>query len=227
MATKRLEADSILVEIGGRTILKNIYLNIPFGTCVGLFGRNGSGKSTLLEVVYGIRSASNSSVRVNGHFAKALYLSDGMISLLPQAPFLPESISIAKLSQLYSANYKLICDFFPEFDDLKHKNVATLSQGSKRLLEVSLILAGPSEYILLDEPFAGVAPLKVDILKQFIETRKKEKGILLTDQSYRDVLQICESFYLMLSNGSLISVVGDPVEQLANYGYLPTGFSVK
>ena len=217
--TMRLEADSIWLEYGQHRILQNIYVRVDVGQVVGLLGRNGYGKSSLLEIIYGTRSAQNRSVRINGHYVDKLYQRPNTIAFLPQKSFIPGTLLISEVFALYGSSVTTATEFFPELTDMLPHRFDQLSGGQQRLIETVLVLTSPADFVLLDEPFSNVMPLHVETLKVLISIVKHQKGILLTDHYYRDVLDISDTVYLLTSGGRTV-LLTEPEQQLRGFGYL-------
>src|SRR3712207_1460386 len=91
-----LEADSIHLELKGRTILSNIYIRCETGSITGLLGRNGEGKSCLMRIIHGTLAAEK-SVRIDGRAVYEAYKSPDMLRYLPQFRFIPPSLSVASI----------------------------------------------------------------------------------------------------------------------------------
>ncbi|WP_229367815.1 ATP-binding cassette domain-containing protein [Fibrisoma limi] len=217
--TARLEADSIWLEYGQHRILQNIYVRVDVGQVIGLLGRNGYGKSSLLEIIYGTRSAQNHSVRINGHYVDKLYQRPNTIAFLPQKSFIPGTLLISEVFGLYGSSVTTATELFPELTDMLPHRFDQLSGGQQRLIETVLVLTSPTDFVLLDEPFSNVMPLHVETLKVLISTVKHQKGILLTDHYYRDVLDISDTVYVLTSGGRTIQLT-EPEQQLQHYGYI-------
>lgn len=118
------------------------------------------------------------------------------------------------------------------FDDLDQKRfledevlskvlgtkIRNLSGGESRYLEVKLLLNLDTLFVLLDEPFNGISPLHVELIKKMIIDKSSKKGILLTDHDYRNVLDTANKYYLLL-DGGLKSVKTE--QDLIDWGYVP------
>jgi ABC-type multidrug transport system ATPase subunit len=215
----KLEADGIWLEYGHHKILQNIYLRVDVGTIVGLLGRNGSGKSSLLDIIYGIRPAQNSSVRIDGRYVGKLYRHRHFLTYLPQKPFVPNQLRVNEVFRLYECNLAEASEYFPELDELLSYRFKQLSGGQKRLLETILVMSSPAPFLSLDEPFSNVMPLHIDTLKRWLTALKSRKGILLTDHYYQDVLSISDSVYLLNMGGRTI-LLQQPLQQLKDLGYI-------
>lgn len=217
--TIKLQADSIELRYGDRKILSSISLEIEYGKIAGLLGKNGTGKTSMLEVIYGIRKAQYSVVRVDGNYVKAPYKQKGLIKYLPQKNFVPSGVKVKEAFDWYNVDEQLWRRYFPEVSDWLESKIGHLSGGQQRLVATLLVVAGSDDFVMLDEPFSNVMPLHVESLKRLLLEVKSKKGILITDHYYRDVLDLADSVYLLNTNGSLLSLA-DPEQQLRDYNYI-------
>lgn len=215
----RLEADSIWLEYNNRKVLQNVYIRIDKGQIVGLLGRNGSGKSSLLEIIYGIRRSHNSSVRIDGNYIRSPFKHENLLSYLPQHQFVPGYLRVKEALVLYQANVKEAVGYFPELNELLSYRFNQLSGGQQRLIETIMVISGPASFVILDEPFSNVTPLHIETLKTWLASLKNDKGILITDHYYRDVLAISDNVYLLNMEGRTIQLQYPAVE-LRQLGYL-------
>lgn len=198
MTNHLLEIDSIQKYFDQKVVLSDVYLKCKTGEIIGLLGRNGSGKSTLLKIIFGILSADNKFVRVNG---KVLFKTNDLlneISYLPQEDFIPSSFSVKNTIQLSIDKNKII-DFCQDdfINSIKHKKINHLSGGELRYLEIKLILSNSSKFVLLDEPYNGLSPIMIDKINQLIVENSNKKGIIITDHNYENVIKISSKLILM------------------------------
>lgn len=214
-----LEADSILLEYGGRKILQNIYIKMETGKITGLLGRNGTGKSSLMRMIFGTLRGQSQSVRVQGRFEASPYLNKTLIRYLPQNNFVPASFSIEQLCVLYHVSWEEILNYFPDLAAYKKEKVGYLSVGKIRLVEVLLILLSPVAFILLDEPFKNLDPIIIEKLKPAMADQKMKKGILVSDHHYQQVLDIADDVYLLVPVGRCV-LLKQPQKELRHFGYI-------
>jgi ABC-type multidrug transport system ATPase subunit len=213
----KLQVDSLQLEFNGRKILQDIYLDCQKGEVVGLLGRNGSGKSSLLKIVFGTLVPTHKYVNIDGKVISAGYYSN-RISYLPQHNYLPRGIRIRSLAKmLVAANYweefsKLII-----YKDHCDKKAEQLSGGELRQLEMLMVLYGRADFVLLDEPFTHVTPIQADHFKTVIKQVAKDKGIIVTDHQYDNVLEVSDRI-ILLTNGCTKPVAS--VNDLVTYSYL-------
>jgi len=214
-----LEADSIRKEYGLKQVLTDISLRCQTGDIIGLLGRNGSGKSTLLKIIFGTLHATHKFIRINNKILHQPFTVKNTIAYLNQDNFLPKDLNVEKIV----AAYRQDLDDKGFLNDEILKNVTgtkirNLSGGEARYLEVKLILSLKKDFILLDEPFNGISPLHIDLIKMMIIEKSTEKGIILTDHDYRNVLDVAKTYYLMF-DGGLKKIKSK--QDLIDWGYVP------
>ncbi|KUJ55056.1 ATP-binding cassette domain-containing protein [Chryseobacterium aquaticum] len=215
----KLHVDSITKSFGKQKILQDIFLSCETGEILGILGRNGSGKSTLFEIIFGTLKEETQFIKFNEIILKNQSDGKNRISYLPQNSFLPKNIKIKKLTELFCndenaaelLNSKLIQPFINEIP-------RNLSGGELRILEVLLIIYSKAEFILLDEPFHSLSPKIVSEIKNLIKEQSKNKGFIISDHQFQDVLDVSNKIYL-LSN-SYLKPIKDLTE-LKRFNYLP------
>jgi lipopolysaccharide export system ATP-binding protein len=214
-----LEADSIRKEFGFKQVLTDISVRCQTGDIIGLLGRNGSGKSTLLKIIFGTLFTDYKFIRINGAVFDQPFKTRNMIGYLNQDNFLPKHITVKHAAELYSDGFDpnkfLEDDILEKVSATKIKN---LSGGEARYLEVKLLLNLDTLFVMLDEPFNGLSPLHVDILKVMIRKASEKKGILLTDHDYRNVIDVATKHYLLF-DGGLKTIKTN--QDLIDWGYVP------
>jgi lipopolysaccharide export system ATP-binding protein len=213
-----LEIDSVIKNYGDNRVLTDIYLKCQTGDIIGLMGRNGTGKSTLLKILFGSEAATNKFIRIDGKVYDKTYQTKGEVVYLPQDSFLLSHLSVRKTIGFFLGKQNI--PLF-EADDivgrLLNNKVSDISGGELRYLEIMLLLNTPSKFVLLDEPFNGISPVVVDILKEKIKIHAQSKGIILTDHDYRNVLDVANRCCLLYQGG--IKPISN-LDDLAHWGYL-------
>lgn len=215
----KFEADSIRKSFGEKQVLTDVYLHCQTGDIIALLGRNGSGKSTLLKILFGTLYTDYKHISINGENFDHPYKIRGLISFLNQDNFLPKSFTIKKVIQLFDHQ---INDFLflndPILSKVYNTKIGNLSGGELRYLEIKLILNIDSKFVFLDEPFNGISPIHIEIVKDLISKQSEKKGIVLTDHNYRDVLDIANKYMILYDGG--IKVLKSK-EDFIYWGYLP------
>jgi len=214
-----LYIDSIVKNFGLHRVLSDVFITCKQGEIIGLLGRNGSGKSTLLKIVFGALKADHKFVTAGEKPIKNLYDCRNLIQYLPQDSFLPTHISIKKIITVFCEQKEAALLFEMELVKpfLYHKS-NDLSGGERRLIEIFIILYSKAKYVLFDEPFNGLAPLHIEIIKEKIIERSLEKGFIITDHDYTHVLDLSTSIILLCEGGT--KKIKNQ-QELIDFGYLP------
>lgn len=205
----KLEADSIYYQHGGQSILSGVYLSIEKGQTIGILGRNGSGKSTLFKIIFGALKPTYGSIKIDGLPTTAGF-KKRLIQFLPQEGFLPDHLSLNYALKLFgqrSSDLKLIESYLGITDEVK---VGQLSFGQKKIFECALLLNSPSPFVLLDEPFDGIAPVNVEGIRKLIREKSHHKGVLVTDHKYEEILKVSDQLLIIQSGQTR------PIEKSSN-----------
>jgi lipopolysaccharide export system ATP-binding protein len=214
-----LEADSIRKEFGTNQVLTDISLRCKSGDIIGLLGRNGSGKSTLLKIIFGTLDTNDKFIRINDIRLNRPYTKRNTIAYLCQDNFLPKNLNVKQVVEIFSDNLDKE-EFFGDevLSKVLQTKIRNLSGGESRYLEVKLLLNLDTLFVLLDEPFNGISPLHVELIKKMINAKSSKIGIVLTDHDYRNVLDVANKYYLLF-DGGLKSIKSK--QDLIDWGYVP------
>lgn len=224
-----LKAANLAKAYKGREVVQDVSLDITSGEVVGLLGPNGAGKTTCFYMIIGIIRADRGAISIDGEDLTALTMHQRArrgIGYLPQEASIFRKLSVGDnlmailqtRRDLNKAERLKRCDeLLAEFnvEHLRDHSGQSLSGGERRRVEIARALATEPEFILLDEPFAGVDPISVSDIKQIINhLRDRGIGVLITDHNVRDTLDICEKAYIV-GEGHIIAA-GSAEEILAN-----------
>jgi lipopolysaccharide export system ATP-binding protein len=215
-----LEVDSVIKSFDRKQVLTDIYLKCSTGDILGMLGRNGVGKSTLLRIIFGTLHAERKFIRIDSKIYDKAYKVRNLLSFLPQFNFLPKSLTVEKVAELYIgtlAQPSFLDDML--LTNIRKNKISSLSGGELRYLEIRLVLSTPSKFVFLDEPFNGSSPILIEKIKELIIAASRNKGIILTDHDYRNVLGVANR-YCLIHDGGIKKVQGP--EELGKWGYLPT-----
>lgn len=198
-----LEIDSIQKKVDTKWILSDVYLKCKTNDVIGLLGRNGSGKSTLLKIIFGIIPSDNKCIKINGIVKNKTSDLLQEVSYLSQEQFIPNYFSVKKAISL-SIEPEREKGFYDDemIQSIKDKRIDQLSGGELRYLEIKIILSKSSKFILLDEPYNGLSPLMVEKVNQLIKDNSSQKGIIVTDHDYENVILISNQL-LLLKDGKI------------------------
>lgn len=214
----KLHIDSITKSFGEKDILKDIYLSCETGTISGLLGRNGCGKSTLFQIIFGSIKGDTQYIKLNNTILQNQFDRKNKIAYLPQYSFLPKNIKIKNLIDLFCDKENSTKISQSEFiQPFLNETPNTLSGGELRIVEVLLIIYSKAEFILLDEPFHSLSPKVVTEIKTVIK-QQTDKGFIISDHQYHDVLDISDDIFL-LSDGHLKPI--KDLTELKRFNYLP------
>jgi ABC-type multidrug transport system ATPase subunit len=212
-----LEFDSLELKFDARSILSGVYVKCEQGEVVGILGRNGSGKSSLMKIVFGTLIPDHKSIRINGAQLPGNHIKQRKIAYLPQHSLIPPHVSIRKAIKLFGIEETTILAQFPEINEFLLLKPDAVSGGYRRIIESLLILKSHALFCILDEPFSGLMPIHVEKMKNIILSEKANKGIIITDHLYRDVMTLTDRLYL-LTNGATYLITNE--EELISRGYV-------
>tara|TARA_B100000676_G_scaffold238399_1_gene238784 strand:- start:34 stop:765 length:732 start_codon:yes stop_codon:yes gene_type:complete len=225
--TKVLKAKNLVKKYGDFYAVNDIDLNLNKGEVVGLLGPNGAGKTTTFYMITGmIRPSSGKIIFENEDITKfPMYMRARMgIGYLAQEPSIFGKLNVEDnlkivletIIQDKDEQNELIDRLLNEFNisHIRYNMGAGLSGGERRRVEICRTLALKPDFVLLDEPFAGVDPIAVeDIQNMIISLKKQNIGVLITDHNVRETLSITDRSYLLY--GGKILKSGD-AQTLAN-----------
>jgi lipopolysaccharide export system ATP-binding protein len=227
MKNGALQVFSLSKSYRGRRVVSEVSLELRRGEVVGLLGPNGAGKTTTFYMIVGLIAPEEGRVSLYGEEITNLPMyqrARSGISYLPQEPSVFRKLtvlenlqSIAETLDISSQEREeLTASLLEEFgiEHLRNQGAYTLSGGERRRLEIARALVLTPQFILLDEPFAGIDPLAVlDIQRIIGRLRDRRIGVLITDHNVRETLNITDRAYII--NDGKIMREGSP-EQLTN-----------
>src|SRR5690606_8724980 len=227
---------------GGRTVVKNVSIDVERGEVVGLLGPNGAGKTTSFYMMVGLVRSDHGYIRLNKEDVTSLPLHERAkkgIGYLPQEASVFRELSVEEniysvleLRDIFKNEKKNTLEqLIKEFglSHMRHSKGRELSGGERRRVEIARTLALNPSFVLLDEPSAGVDPLAVsDIQKIITELKQRNIGVLITDHNVRETLGIVDRAYIMSAGELLVS--GTPEEivnsEIARKFYLGAEFKM-
>jgi lipopolysaccharide export system ATP-binding protein len=207
-----LSASNLAKAYRGRTVVSDVSLEISSGQIVGLLGPNGAGKTTCFYMIVGIVGADRGTISIDGQDLTHLPMHGRArrgIGYLPQEASIFRKLSVSRnilailetrrnlnRAQRRDKMEELLQEF--HITHIRDSLGISLSGGERRRVEIARALATDPDFILLDEPFAGVDPISVNDIKRIIEQlQARGIGILITDHNVRETLDICEKAYIV------------------------------
>jgi len=224
-----LRADNLLKRYKGRTVVRDVALEVSSGEVVGLLGPNGAGKTTCFYMIVGLIAADAGRIELDGTELTHLPIHRRArlgISYLPQENSVFRRLTVEEnvqailelqnvpKSEMEARLVSLLEDL--GIAHLRKHAAISLSGGERRRLEIARALGTKPNFILLDEPFAGVDPIAVLDIQRIIRFLKEQRGIgvLITDHNVRETLGICDRAYIINEGAVLAS--GHPEEIVYN-----------
>ncbi len=224
-----LSARNLAKSYRGRVVVKDVSLSVESAQVVGLLGPNGAGKTTCFYMIVGIVGADAGDITIDGRSITGLPMHQRArrgIGYLPQEASIFRRMSVGDnilsiLETRRGLNRRQRAqrrdELMEEFhvSHLRDSLGQALSGGERRRVEIARALAMEPQFILLDEPFAGVDPISVGDIKDIIRhLQTRGIGVLITDHNVRETLDICQTAFIV-GEGHIIAE-GSPEEVLDN-----------
>ena len=193
----------------GVNILNSCNLTAAKGELIGIIGPNGAGKSTLLKAIFGMVNVRDGSISLNGENItglKANKLVAKGVGFVPQTNNVFPSLTIAENLQMgvfqspdkYNDGLEHVTELFPDLKSRLNQRAGSLSGGERQMVAMGRALMMQPEVLLLDEPSAGLSPVRQD--EAFIrvsEINKTGVTTIMVEQNARRCLQICDRGYVL------------------------------
>ena len=227
--SRRLIARNLAKAYGARTVVRDLSLEVGSGEIVGLLGPNGAGKTTAFYMIVGLVPADAGRILLDdldlthepihrraragiGYLPqeasvfRKLSVEDNILAILETRAGLDREARRARCEEI-------LADL--RIDHVRRSPGMALSGGERRRVEIARALAADPQFLLLDEPFAGVDPISVlDIQRIVRELAERGIGVLITDHNVRETLGVCRRSYI-IGDGVVIAQ-GEAEEILAN-----------
>ena len=239
---KKLSAKKLCKKYGDFWAVREADLEVNKGEIVGLLGPNGAGKTTTFYMITGMIKPTQGSIFLDESniTKKAMYQRSRYgIGYLPQDESIFRKLSVEdnlrlvlEMSQLSKAEQQhkideLLSDL--SINHIRSSFGGNLSGGERRRVEIARTLALDPDFILLDEPFAGVDPIAVEDIQSIVSSLKdKNIGVLITDHNVRETLSITDRSYLLFDGKILKSGTSEFLanDEEARRLYLGESFSL-
>jgi len=225
---KGLVAANLQKSYRRRAVVHGVNLSVQRGEVVGLLGPNGAGKTTCFYMMTGLAPVDRGKIYIDGFDVTKLPMYQRArlgIGYLPQEASIFRGMTVEQnLRAVVELVFKdgkerdqLITRLLQEFkiEHLRKSPALALSGGERRRLEIARALATGPEFMLLDEPFAGIDPLAIaDIRELVAELKNRGIGVLITDHNVRETLEIIDRAYI-IHQGEVLAE-GTPDEIIVN-----------
>ena len=234
---KSLSAKGLHKQYGSRMVVNDVDISVNQKEVVGLLGPNGAGKTTTFYMITGMVKPTKGNI----------YLDDDDITNDPMYRRARKGVGyLAQEPSIFSKltvenNLKLVLEMRKDLSkneqndkldsllndfsvtSLRKSKGGTLSGGERRRVEIARTLCMDPDFVLLDEPFAGVDPISVDEINKILKDLSKNVGIFISDHNFRDVIKVCDDIILMnqgevILMGSSAEIINDPIAKEFYFG---------
>ena len=216
--SKSLIAKGLHKQYGSRMVVNNVDISVDRNEVVGLLGPNGAGKTTTFYMITGMIKPTRGNIFLddtNITFDPMYKRARKGVGYLEQEPSIFSKLTVENNLRLVLEMRKdlskqdqqdkldgLLDDF--SVSHLRHRKGGTLSGGERRRVEIARSLCMDPDFILLDEPFAGIDPIAVEEIQSIVNSLKQRNiGVLITDHNVRETLSITDRSYLLF-NGQIL-----------------------
>lgn len=205
-------------KYGKRSVVRKVSLKLSKGEVVGLLGPNGAGKTTCFYIISGLIKPDYGHITLNDADITSLPMyrrAQLGVGYLPQESSVFRGLTVGEnilavleaVEPIESEREKRLEELLAEFSITHLKNILSinLSGGERRRLEIARAIAARPEYILLDEPLAGIDPIAIADIKNLIyHLKDRNIGVLITDHNVREMLDIVDRTYIIYDGEVLI-----------------------
>jgi lipopolysaccharide export system ATP-binding protein len=224
-----LAVHSVEKSFGSRQVVRGVSIYVRRGEAVGLLGPNGAGKTTVFYMITGLIKADRGAIELDGHDVTRLPMYQRArlgIGYLPQEASIFRGLTVeqnirAVLEVVEPSRKKREAELdslLNEFSITRLRKTPSiaLSGGERRRVEIARALATRPNYMLLDEPFAGIDPIAVGDIQDLVRhLTNRGIGVLITDHNVRETLGLTDRAYIVyageiLTEGSPDEIVSDP-----------------
>lgn len=239
----RIRAENLVKIYNERTVVNNISFEVNKGEVVGLLGPNGAGKTTTFYMVVGLIRPNDGKIFIDDTDLTDMTMDKRAkqgIGYLPQEASIFRKLSVEdNIKLVLELNEKLdkkqkkekLEELLEEFSitRLRDTQAVSLSGGERRRVEIARALAASPEFILLDEPFAGIDPIAIGEIKDNIKIlSNKGLGVLITDHNPKATLSITDRAYVIFDGKIKIKGTKEEIanDNVAKEFYLGKDFSL-
>ncbi len=224
-----LAVHSVEKSFGTRQVVRGVSIYVRRGEAVGLLGPNGAGKTTVFYMITGLIKADRGAIELDGHDVTKLPMYQRArlgIGYLPQEASIFRGLTVeqnirAVLEVVEPSKKKREAELNSLLDEfnitrLRKTPSIALSGGERRRVEIARALATRPNYMLLDEPFAGIDPIAVGDIQDLVRhLTNRGIGVLITDHNVRETLGLTDRAYIVyageiLTEGSPDEIVNNP-----------------
>ncbi len=222
--TEGLVAFNLGKSFRKRPVLRGVNISVHRGEAVGLLGPNGAGKTTCFYIITGLLAPDHGRVTLDGQeiTGQPMYRRARLgIGYLPQEASIFRGLSVEQnimsVLEVVEPDRHVRKDslnaLLQEFsiEHLRHSPAIALSGGERRRVEIARALASRPNFILLDEPLAGIDPIAISDIRNLVSHLKDRGiGVLITDHNVRETLEVIDRAYII--HDGVVLMQGKPSE---------------
>ncbi len=215
---REIRTEGLVKEYNRRRVANGVSIALSQGEIVGLLGPNGAGKTTTFNMIVGMIKPNQGKIFIDDHeiTRKPMYQRARLgVGYLPQESSIFRKLTVGEnlmaILEMIALSHKerkerassLLEDL--KVTHLRDRLAYSLSGGERRRVEIARALATRPDFMLLDEPFAGIDPIAVEDIQSIVaDLRRKGLGVLITDHNVRETLAITDRAYI-IAEGSILT----------------------
>ena len=210
-----IEVEHLTKRYGGHTAVEDISFTVEDGCIYGLLGPNGAGKSTTMNIITGYISATDGTVRIDGHdIAEEPAEAKACIGYLPELPPVYTDMTVLEYMKFVADLKKIPKDKkatmieevmdMVKISDMRNRLIKNLSKGYRQRVGLAEAIMGYPEVIILDEPTVGLDPKQIIEIRTLIKDLKKKHTVILSSHILSEVSAVCD-YVLIISHGKLVA----------------------
>ena len=225
-----LEVKNVTKSYDNKRVLNNVSVNLNRGESVAILGPNGAGKTTLFYIIMGLLDSEHGSILLDKDDISNLPMyrrSKLGLGYLPQESSIFRGMNVEdnilaileRSKKSKNEKSKILEQLLTEFgiEHLRYAPSLSLSGGERRRLEIARSLAANPNFILLDEPLAGIDPIAIQDVKNLVQNLKnKNIGVLITDHNVKSTLEIVDRAYIIFDGKVLFQGTPDQIVKNEN-----------
>ena len=227
-AVRSLSVENLGKQYEGRPVVRGVSLSIQRGEVVGLLGPNGAGKTTCFYIITGLIRPDYGTILLNGQDITELPMYRRArlgLGYLPQEASIFRGLTVEQniravlevVEKSFPRREELLEELLGEFSitHLRRTPSLALSGGERRRVEIARTLASRPDFVLLDEPLAGIDPIATNDIRDLIKHLKERGiGVMITDHNVRDTLDIVDRAYII--HDGMVLMDGLPADIVGN-----------
>lgn len=225
---RSLSVENLGKQYEGRPVVRGVSLSIQRGEVVGLLGPNGAGKTTCFYIITGLIRPDYGTILLNEQDITELPMYRRArlgLGYLPQEASIFRGLTVEQniravlevVEKSFPRREELLEELLGEFSitHLRRTPSLALSGGERRRVEIARTLASKPEFVLLDEPLAGIDPIATNDIRDLIKHLKERGiGVMITDHNVRDTLDIVDRAYII--HDGMVLMDGLPADIVGN-----------